>query len=90
MLRNKIDLVNEAINEGFTRGIDLFMEQLELDLSKSEIFHEEGFDNVLKHFFLEADIPIVEDDDAMFTDDELEQLDEAGLDNLLTALADDA
>ena len=52
MLREYTQLVSETIDEGFERGIGLFMENLEVDLVKDEIIQEAGsVDNVLKVMF---------------------------------------
>ena len=52
MLREYTQLVSETIDEGFERGIGLFMENLEVDMVKDEIIQEAGsVDNVLKVMF---------------------------------------
>lgn len=55
MLRSKhfVNLVNEAVNDGFDQGIKVFMENLEEHLSKTELMESAGgvenyFNNVLK------------------------------------------
>lgn len=47
MLRNQYQLISEAVDEGFDRGVDLFVEQLEEDLHKSEVLKEYGEDAVV-------------------------------------------
>jgi len=50
MLREFVTLVNEAVEDGFDRGLNLFMEHLEEDLEKSEIISESGgVDTVIAH-----------------------------------------
>ena len=41
MLREKFaEIIGEALYNGYKRGIDVFMEGLEEDLAKSEVFEE--------------------------------------------------
>jgi hypothetical protein len=40
MIREFVDLVNEAVDSGYERGINMFMENLEVDLKKDEIISE--------------------------------------------------
>ena len=55
MLREFIQLVDEAVDEGFDRGLNLFMEGLEEDLAKNEIITENGgFDKVVGKMLLES------------------------------------
>lgn len=42
MLREFVKLIDEAVDEGFDRGLNLFMEGLEEDLTKSEYLTEAG------------------------------------------------
>jgi len=42
MLREFVQLIDEAVDEGFDRGLNLFMEGLEEDLTKSEVLSESG------------------------------------------------
>ena len=65
MLRNKhfLNLVNEAVEEGMTRGAKLFIESLEQDLSKDEIFESTGgyenyFNNLLANGIVNEDSPL--------------------------------
>lgn len=78
MLREFVKLVDEAVDDGFNRGLNLFMENLEEDLIKSEIISENGgVDNVFAAI-LEADGYEVE-----LQDTELENLDESKIDAML-------
>ena len=42
MLREFVKLIDEAVDEGFARGLNLFMEGLEEDLTKTEVLAEVG------------------------------------------------
>jgi len=78
MLREFVKLVDEAVDDGFNRGLTLFMENLEEDLAKSEVIAEAGsVDNVVAAI-LEADGYEVE-----LQDEELENLDETKIDAML-------
>ena len=57
MLREVVQLVNEAVDEGHERGVQLFMENLEEDLAKDHIFEEfGGVDPVMTALFEEQGI----------------------------------
>ena len=57
MLREVVQLVNEAVDEGHERGVSLFMENLEEDLAKEHIFEEfGGVDPVMSALFEEQGI----------------------------------
>ncbi len=57
MLREVVELVNEAVDEGHARGVQLFMENLEEDLTKEHIFEEfGGIDPVMAKLFEESGI----------------------------------
>lgn len=58
MLREFVNLVNEGVDEGFARGIDLFMESLEYDLQKEVVFEQHGFDAIMTNLFENAGIEI--------------------------------
>jgi hypothetical protein len=81
MLREFVKLVDEAVDDGFNRGLDLFMESLEEDLSKTETITEAGGPD--QHFaaILQKDGYEVE-----IIDEELENLDEKKIDELLEHL----
>lgn len=55
MLREFVALVNEAVDDGFNRGLNLFMENLEEDLAKSEVIEESGGIDSVVASILEAD-----------------------------------
>jgi len=87
MLREFVDLVNEAVDEGFSRGIELFLESLETDLAKDEIFEEHGFDTVMQHLYEEAGVDVsAEESD---NEEDLDDIDEEKLDAMLKELEDD-
>ena len=88
MLRQFVDLVNEAVDEGYTRGIDLFMESLEADLAKDEVLNEHGVDSVVAFLFENAGVGI-DADVTELTEDEIDEIDEKNLDAALSALEDD-
>ncbi len=81
MIREFIDLVNEAVDSGYERGINLFMENLEQDLKKDSIISEceNGVDDVIRQMFISEGYELEED---------LENLDEEALDQALEALDD--
>jgi hypothetical protein len=79
MLREFVKLVDEAVDDGFNRGLNLFMESLEEDLTKSEVISEAGSVDVLFAAILENDGYEVE-----IRDTELENLDESKIDEMLT------
>ena len=78
MLREFVKLVDEAVDDGFNRGLNLFMENLEEDLTKSEIISENGGVDKVFAAILEADGYEVE-----LQDEELENLDESKIDAML-------
>ena len=79
MLRNFCKLVSEAVNQGSERGIKLFIESLEIDQEKEEIYENYGVSGVLTHFFESEGISIDTDDD----DDDISEED---IDSLLDDL----
>jgi len=78
MLREFVKLVDEAVDDGFNRGLNLFMENLEEDLAKSEVIAEAGGVDVLFAAILENDGYEVE-----LRDEDLENLDESKIDAML-------
>ena len=54
MVREFVELVNEAVDTGYQKGINLFMENLERDLSKDSIIQEQqnGVDDVIRYMFI--------------------------------------
>lgn len=79
MLREFVSLVNEAVDDGFNRGLNLFMENLEEDLAKSEVIAEAGGIDTVVAAILEADGYEV----SLADDDVLENLDESKIDAML-------
>ena len=86
MQREFVDLVNETVDEGFTRGIDLFLEALETDLEKDQIFQEHGVDNVIQHLYEEAGVEISETEEEETDED----IDDEKLDAMLKELESDS
>lgn len=83
MLREVVNLVNEAVDEGHERGVGLFMENLEEDLAKEHIFESNGgVDPVMVQLFEEAGIEV--EDDQVFED-----MDENKVDQMLKDLGED-
>ncbi len=78
MLREFVKLIDEAVEDGFSRGLNLFMENLEEDLAKSEIIAEYGGVDRVFAAILEADGYEVE-----LQDKDLENLDESKIDAML-------
>ena len=78
MLREFVKLVDEAVDDGFNRGLNLFMENLEEDLAKSEIIAEAGSVDKVFATILEAD-----GYEVGLQDEELENLDETKIDAML-------
>ena len=76
MLREFQDLVNEAISEGHAKGVELFMESLERDLRKENLFESEGVDKVVAYLFEQEGYEIVDPKD-------LDQMDEEKMDAML-------
>jgi hypothetical protein len=78
MLREFVALVNEAVDDGFNRGLNLFMENLEEDLAKSEVIAEAGGVDTVIATILEAD-----GYEVSVKDEDLENLDESKIDAML-------
>ncbi|MDD4082002.1 MAG: hypothetical protein PHD05_01310 [Sphaerochaetaceae bacterium] len=75
MLREFVKLVEEAVDDGFNRGINLFMETLEDDLTKTETINENGgIDSFLTGIF---------ENDGYEVNEIYENLDEEKIDALL-------
>jgi uncharacterized protein YpuA (DUF1002 family) len=75
MLREFVELVTEAVNDGYQKGLNLFVESIESDLERESIYEEYGIDDVIAHVFNESNINLsgdqIDDIDALI--DELEQ-----------------
>lgn len=78
MLREFVQLVDEAVNDGFDRGLNLFMEGLEEDLAKSELIAEANGVDSLFATILES-----EGYEISPSDQEIEELDEERLNEML-------
>jgi len=78
MLREFVALVNEAVDDGFNRGLNLFMENLEEELAKSEVIAEAGGVDTVIATILEAD-----GYEVSVKDEDLENLDESKIDAML-------
>ena len=78
MLREFVALVNEAVDDGFNRGLNLFMENLEEDLAKSEVIAEAGGVDTVIATILEAD-----GYEVSVKGEDLENLDESKIDAML-------
>jgi len=85
MLRKFETLVENVIEEGHSRGVNLFMENLEEELSRSEIIESEGVEGFLK--------PIIEELDAVESEEvsenetnEDDEIDEQALDAMIAEL----
>jgi len=78
MLREFVALVNEAVDDGFNRGLNLFMENLEEELAKSEVIAEAGGVDTVIAAILEAD-----GYEVSVKDEDLENLDESKIDAML-------
>ena len=78
MLREFVQLVSEAVDDGFNRGLNLFMENLEEDLAKSEILSETSIDQVVAEMLVADGFEV----DAVATAD-MENLDESKIDAML-------
>lgn len=87
MLREFVDLVNEAVDEGYSRGIQLFLESLETDLAKDEVFQEHGVEKVLTHLYEQSGVKIAVA--AEPTEENFDDIDETKLDQMLKELEDD-
>jgi len=54
MFREYVDLINESVNEGTSRGVQLFLENLNQDMVIDEVFEElGGSDAAIKQIFTE-------------------------------------
>lgn len=83
MLREFVQLVSEAVDEGHDKGVELFMESLEHDLNKQRIFENYSIDSVMTQIFeadgYEVENPVkFEDVDEDKVDALLQQMEEDG------------
>jgi hypothetical protein len=76
MFREYVNLVNENVDEGVSRGIQMFLENLNHDLVTEEIYEEfGGIDGALKQIFVENGFEVTEDL-AASNPEQLEETDE--------------
>lgn len=79
MLREYVNLVNETVDKGYERGMNLFYENLVIDTKKSEAITEAGgIENILEAMFAGADVDAEE-----LNESDLDSIEEADLDELL-------
>jgi len=73
MLREFIQLVDEAVDEGYDRGLNLFMESLEEDLTKNEVIAESGgFDKVISEMMTADGIELLNEEE--ISEDQIDAL----------------
>ena len=74
MFREYVNLVNETVDEGVNRGIQMFLENLNQDLVTDEIYEEYGgIEASLKQIFMENGFEVTED---LAAAEQLEETDE--------------
>ena len=57
MLREKFaQIIQENILTGYSRGIDIFLENLEVDLQKREVISENGIETIVESLMENANI----------------------------------
>jgi len=84
MFREYANIVNEVVDEGVGRGINMFLENLNQELVTDEIYESfGGIENSLKQIFLENGFEISED---LAATDQLDENFEEKLDNILAQL----
>ena len=90
MFREYVNLVNESVDEGVNRGIQMFLESLNQDLITDEICEEfGGIEESLKKIFVENGFEITDEVVADADVETLEESDEefdAKLDTILEQL----
>jgi hypothetical protein len=87
MFREYVNLVNECVNDGVSRGVQMFLENLNQDLAYDEIFEEfGGVDNSLKQIFHENGFPVTELDMNQLNEEENSEDFDAKLENILNQL----
>lgn len=72
MLRNFTTLIKEEVNTGFERGIQLFTESLETDLSKDMVIESNGLDAVIGTLFEEEGFDYTYNED--LSDEDLDSI----------------
>ena len=48
------EIIGEALTKGYSRGIDVFMENLEEDLAKKQVLNEVSTVDIIDHIMTEA------------------------------------
>ncbi len=76
MIREFVDLVNEAVDTGYEKGINLFMENLEEDLKTNPLNEGKTSDDQVKELFLNEGYALDEELDEDLIDAALENIDE--------------
>lgn len=62
MLREKFaEIIAEALTAGYSRGIDVFMENLEYDLAKKEVLSEVGLEEAVVNLMENDGYEVIED-----------------------------
>jgi len=91
MFREYVNLIEESVNEGTSRGVQLFLENLNQDMVIDEVFEElGGSDATIKQIFMEngyevTDLEPIEENEATPVTEDEEAFDKK-LDNILEQL----
>ena len=87
MLREYVNLVNETVDKGYERGMNLFYENLVIDTKKSDAIVEAGgIENMLEAMFAAEEAG---EDAETISETDLDEIDEATLDELLAKAEED-
>ncbi len=78
MFKKFVQLVSEAVDDGYERGLALFMESLEEDLTRSEVLMETGG--------VEKYVATLFEDAGVMVDEVIDSMDEEKLDAALMQL----
>lgn len=74
MVREKFkNLVETAISDGFSRGVQLYLENLDAQIAADVLYEARGIDSILQEQFEE---PEEEEEDAPMTDEEEGEVEE--------------
>ena len=91
MFREYVNLIEESVNEGTSRGVQLFLENLNQDMVIDEVFEElGGSDATIKQIFMEngyevTDLEPIEENEATPVTEDEEAFDKK-LDSILEQL----
>jgi len=91
MFREYVNLIEESVNEGTSRGVQLFLENLNQDMVIDEVFEElGGSDATIKQIFMEngyevTDLEPLEENEATPVTEDEEAFDKK-LDSILEQL----